>query len=391
MRQFDFIKKYLLYIRNNHNQRSGNIWVFGEWFGKRANDNATFLANHIAEKYDSILVYCLCDESCDSTPLSPKIKVLDYHTKYAKQISKLSMVAVMGEGIIDLNECNYNYWGNAIKVNLWHGMMWKKIVNDMRGNDSTSLIDIIRNKTYRYDLFESPSEEYSAHIKTGFSTSDEHIFKAGFPRNTLFHYKDAIIQAQNKVFKKLGFRLDIHIISYLPTFRDAHTKPFSFTDIKDKSFFTWLEENNIYIIQKAHAAETSSFSSGSKHIINLTDISAQELMAASEMLITDYSSCFFDYLLLDRPIIHYLYDYDYYKNKDRGLYYDKEDVVCGPAPETEEELIKAIKENYENPNLYHNLRMERKEKFMTYESPDSCEIVTQRIFEELKKRGMILP
>ena len=181
------------------------------------------------------------------------------------------------------------------------------------------------------------------------------------------------------------------IIVYLPTFRDAHTKPFSFTDITDASFFTWLEENNIFILQKAHAAEICSFNTGNKRIISIDDISAQELMAASDMLITDYSSCFFDYLLLDRPVIHYIYDYDYYKTKDRGLYYDKKDVVCGSAPETEEELIKSIQENFEKPDLYHKLRMARKEKFMTYESSDSCEIITQRIFEELKKKGMQLP
>ena len=51
-------------------------------------------------------------------------------------------------------------------------------------------------------------------------------------------------------------------------------------------------------------------------------------MAASDILVTDYSSCFFDFLILDRPIIHFLYDYDYYKEKDRGLYYEKEGVIC---------------------------------------------------------------
>ena len=57
-------------------------------------------------------------------------------------------------------------------------------------------------------------------------------------------------------------------------------------------------------------------------------------LAAADMLITDYSSCFFDYLITNRPIIHYLYDYDYYVKEDRGVYYDVMDVVAGDTPKT---------------------------------------------------------
>lgn len=389
MRQLDFIKKYYRYMLNKNNERISSIWVFGEWFGKRIGDNSTYYVNYIAENYPDIQLYWLCHRDCETSALNSRIQVLDYSTKDAVDISRKAAVAVMGEGISDLSFDISNYLGNAIKVNLWHGIPWKKIGYDADKEIRSSLINKIHRKMYNYDLFESPSDEYTNHIITGFNTRKNNIVHAGQPRNWLFFDIENISKHKTRFSGLIGTGSPV-IIVYLPTFRDAHTKPFSFTDIKDVSFFTWLEENNIYIIQKAHAAETGSFSSGSNYVINMTDISAQELMAASDMLVTDYSSCFFDYLLLDRPIVHYLYDYDYYKNKDRGLYYDKEDVVCGSAPETEEELIKAIKENFENPALYHELRMERKEKFMTYESPDSCEIITQRIFEELKKRGMEL-
>lgn len=109
-------------------------------------------------------------------------------------------------------------------------------------------------------------------------------------------------------------------------------------------------------------------------------------MAASDMLVTDYSSCFFDYLLLDRPIIHYLYDYDFYKDKDRGLYYGKEEVVCGPAPETVPELVAAIREGIENPGLHRALRQARMRRFMTYEGPDSCERILQEILKRLEEK-----
>ena len=104
------------------------------------------------------------------------------------------------------------------------------------------------------------------------------------------------------------------------------------------------------------------------------------------MLITDYSSCFFDYLILDRPIIHYLYDYNYYANDDRGLYFDKSEVICGQVIESPDDLYDAIVENINNPLLYQELRRERLNTFMEYESPDSCEIIRKRICELIDKK-----
>jgi len=386
MRFGSFIKRIYLYHRNSNNNRDPRCWVFGEWFGNSVGDNSYYFANYLAENYNELELYWLCKGLCDTTPLNSKIKVLDFSSREAVEISRKSSVVIMNQGISDLNNSVINYWGNAVKVNLWHGVPWKKI-----GFDSeivNPLVKAFRSILYKYDFFETPSEEYSAHISSAFNIKEESLIKAGFPRNSLFYDLSAVNQCKQDLIDRLKLPSNAIIISYLPTFRDNQTKLFSFSNIKDDSFTRWLVSNNIYLIQKAHAADVNSFSEDSEHIINLTDISAQKLMAASDMLITDYSSCFFDYLLLDRPIIHYLYDYDYYKNTDRGLYYDKDEVICGSAPENEDELIQAIIDNLYNPNQFKELRLNRKSKFMTYESPDSCKIIAQRIFEELKEKGM---
>ena len=110
------------------------------------------------------------------------------------------------------------------------------------------------------------------------------------------------------------------------------------------------------------------------------------MLAAADVLITDYSSCFFDYLILDRPIIHYLYDYEYYVNSDRGVYYDLMDVVAGDTPKTIQELLTSIAENLKNPKLNHDLRNKRKGEFITYESEANSKIIYERIMEDRKKK-----
>ena len=68
------------------------------------------------------------------------------------------------------------------------------------------------------------------------------------------------------------------------------------------------------------------------------------------------------------------------------MYYDNEDVVCDPTPETVVELVQAITDNFENPMLFHKLRLKRKEKFLAYESPESCKKIAQRIFQKSERR-----
>ncbi len=67
-----------------------------------------------------------------------------------------------------------------------------------------------------------------------------------------------------------------------------------------------------------------------------------ELYVMSDLLITDYSSVFFDYTILDRPVLFYMYDKDTYANDLRGFYFDLEEVLPGPIIESEDALLKAI-------------------------------------------------
>jgi CDP-glycerol glycerophosphotransferase len=69
----------------------------------------------------------------------------------------------------------------------------------------------------------------------------------------------------------------------------------------------------------------------------------QELYLISDLLITDYSSVFFDYANLKRPMIFFTYDLEEYKDDIRGFYFNFEEKAPGPLVETTEEVITAIK------------------------------------------------
>ena len=64
-----------------------------------------------------------------------------------------------------------------------------------------------------------------------------------------------------------------------------------------------------------------------------------ELYAISDIMITDYSSVFFDYSILNRPILFYMYDLNEYKDELRGFYLDIYKDLPGPIIENEDELL----------------------------------------------------
>ena len=378
-------------IENTFRYKDNGMFVFGEWMGKQATDSCLYLANYLCDNYPQIKIAWVCNKDADLHRLNKDILRLDISDKKTELIVKNASVLIMNQGLIDFSESDSFNVAKPLCVNIWHGVPWKKIGFDglPKSGYFHSLEHKYQIKVKSADLYVSPSEEYKEKFSKAFFVKESKFINAGYPRNAIFYSSEELLRCRTNMLKRIS-NPNAKIIVYLPTFRDSHTPPFSFTDISILSFYDWLKVNNVYIIQKAHAVDTGMLSSSNSNIINVSDVSAQELMAASDMLITDYSSCFYDYLLLDRPIIHYISDFEYYKNKDRGLYYDKEDVVCGPSPQTEYDLIMAIKENIDNPSLYHELRMRRKEKFLFYDNPNNCEIIVQRIFEELSKKRKVV-
>ena len=73
-----------------------------------------------------------------------------------------------------------------------------------------------------------------------------------------------------------------------------------------------------------------------------------ELYLKADGLITDYSSVFFDYSVLERPIFFYCYDLEAYRDELRGFYLDFEKIAPGPISTNEDELVRDIKSAF-NP------------------------------------------
>ena len=170
------------------------------------------------------------------------------------------------------------------------------------------------------------------------------IFESGYPANDIFYNKEKYESKRNLIREKLGISDDALVYLYAPTWRDGghlgHSM-FKFDLLFDPvKFLDSAPENSILLIRSHHMSEaTKELSVLKGRAIDVSDWDdAVELMCASDILITDYSSIVFDWYCSKKPVIYYVPDLEEYENKTRGVYFDINEVNCGVICKSEDEL-----------------------------------------------------
>lgn len=362
-----------------------NRWIFGAWFGNAVSDNPRSFFEYVKINHPEVEIVWVINK-VESEDIKGSIVVKRNSIKSLKYILT-AKVAVMNQGFMDF--CDVNLLGGCYKVQLWHGVAWKRIVRDAMPETKT-----VQQRLHRrlfgyinqYDLYIAPSEEQGKVLKTAFNAKEKQILYVGQPRNVVLFDKQYCQRAKEELQETLGTK-GKKIILYMPTFRDGTKYVFSFGEEEiEKEVSLLAQKYNFVIVEKSHYKTTQryraykDYEKGCVHIMPTAD--AQWLLAAADVLITDYSSCFFDYLVRNKPIIHYIYDYEYYRTKDRGLYYKLEEVASGDCVYNTEQLKESIAKNIEDDNVNRDIRIKIKEKYINFECADNNE----KIYEQIKVR-----
>ncbi|MDN6631108.1 MAG: CDP-glycerol glycerophosphotransferase family protein, partial [Staphylococcus equorum] len=252
--------------------------------------------------------------------------------------------------ILNMRQPNYlEKKDDQVILSTWHGTPLKHLVFDMENVTSA-------NKKYKRIFYEQSRKwdyliadnKYSENIFTSaFMYPRENILTYGYPRNDILinHTKDD----QDRIKQRLGIPLDKKVILYAPTWRDDE-----FHSVGNYKFTLRLNLDRLreelgdeyVIILRMHyfisdVLDLSNYEGFAFDFSTYNDIN--HLYIASDLLITDYSSVFFDFANLKRPILFYTYDLAKYKDELRGFYIDVEKDLPGPLLYTSEEVIDRIK------------------------------------------------
>src|SRR3989344_197795 len=242
---------------------------------------------------------------------------------------------------------NWQFSGGSRVVQLWHGKGMKKSGLVQKGGLGFS--KFVSPELFQTFSFLIASSKYTAALMADiFKVPPERVLVTGLPRNdTLYQnipgsdidvderYTDTIAE-----FKKEGAK---KIIAYMPTFRRNSSNPLDQLDLGKTNEV--LGKNNFRMIITLHPKFSSNRYRASNTLKNIRIMEAgydiYPLFKNIDMLITDYSSLYVDYLLLDCPIIFYTYDRESYE-KETGLYEDFDELAPGPHVRTFDELLAAI-------------------------------------------------
>lgn len=243
---------------------------------------------------------------------------------------------------------------DQILIETWHGTPLKKIGLDQNIESNPLASQKKSHKMYiddakRYDYFVSPSAFCTRVFATSFGLDQLHkediLIETGYPRNDfLLNYTQEDV---GKIKKKLKIPQDKKVILYAPTWRDnQHTLGVGNTlDIEDHfyRFLDMIGEEYVVIVRLhyliASKVNLSAYKGRVFNFSSLDDIN--QLYVISDILITDYSSVFFDYANLHRPVLFYMYDLEEYSTQVREFYIDLEELP-GPILKTQEELLAAV-------------------------------------------------
>lgn len=220
-------------------------------------------------------------------------------------------------------------------IQCWHGTPLKRLGYDLEhyAEKNGSLREVRENyleETKRVTHMPSPSGFYSEKIASAFHLKEEGkeqvLLELGYPRNDeLVAVTDA---ACKNVRRTLGIPEGKKVILYAPTWRENQHLPgegYQFQLPVD--FKRWREVlgDEYVILFRAHYFISNSFDfvafSGFVYDVSQMD-DINPLYLAADVLITDYSSVFFDYANLRRPILFFMYDYEQYKHEMRDFYFD---------------------------------------------------------------------
>lgn len=265
-------------------------------------------------------------------------------------------------------------------IQTWHGgVRLKKVEADAESDLTPKYIEAAKHDSQMADLFLSECEWSSEKYRSSFWYDGE-ILNCGIPKSDLFFKERGSIC--RKVYEELGVSFNKKLLLYAPTFRSD--KDMSCYNLDCSSLINQLTRSfggEWVIVIRLHSniEELQDRFEYSENIVNGTQYpDMNELLAAAECLITDYSSCLFDGLRVGAKVFIYAPDWERYIEQQRELYFDLR-MLPAPFADSNEILMRKI-ETF-SPELYEKERLSFLEQMNFFGTGHASETAARRILD----------
>lgn len=273
---------------------------------------------------------------------------------------------------------------NQIYVNTWHGgINYKQIGYSGLGFTNSIQKLIYRLNNPQPDIFVSGSRAFTESTAMAFGFSKAIFLPCGLPRNDiLFNYT---VMQREKIKRTLNIPIEDKLLLYAPTFRKGKVEPqitLNYRKLESVLNKKWGGKWKFLIRQHYFVTAEGHKTTVPNNVIDVTDYEdIQELILCSDCMISDYSSCMWDFSFTKRPCLVYAADFQEYFLHDRSFSISPTEWPY-PLCQNEEELYAAISEFdievYQQKIELHHICME------AYETGNACKLLINEIQKRVK-------
>lgn len=360
-------------------------WIlFESFFGRSYSDSPKYLYEYLQKTYGSRYRYIwVMNKSSHELAKTGKHTVCRLES-----LRYVYFMARCGYRIFNVRQPSWSKKREGIVfVETWHGTPLKKLGFDMgdvfSSNPEFKSVFYRQAKEWDYLISANP---FSTDVFTrAFGCRREQILEYGYPRNDILYAQDGEGIAAD-VKRELGIPEGRRVILYAPTWRDDQVISvghYGFELALDLALLQREVGQDSVILLRTHyyVAQQMDFSAYQGFVYDgsqYEDVS--RLYLISDILITDYSSVFFDYANLKRPILFFAYDYESYAEEMRGLYIDMERELPGPVLTTNQEVVEALRRIDEVSVQYRTRYEEFYERFCCVDDGRASERIIEEVF-----------
>ena len=393
---------WVLYWRYTFTPKDENLWVFSGFNKKAYIDNTKYLYEYVLENHPEIkAVWATLDKEVFEQLEEEGKPVVMMRTPESRKVISHAAIAVIDHFKMSDTD-NFSGYNDKTKiVQLWHGVGLKSMSDVVKDttvpgvrydrsivSEQNTLIQKIRYIRHAYysELFEKyfmlvcPGPERIEQIAKPMNIPLERCFCSGHPRNIFLHQKAKTEAGRD--------------ILYAPTFRwSAKTERELLKRLLEAApaIQDFMERTDRHLVIRMHPHTWRNYNRKLQRLADTYDRiiidpekDVYESLWKYSVLITDYSSIAYDFILLNRPVIFFNFDYEQYCQQDHALNYDYDLYAPGQKTVTWEETLDAVQEYLEHPEKDSEWRCRVRDEF--YDMSVNDENNSERIVAEIKRR-----
>lgn len=364
---------------------STNTMVFESFYGKKYADNPKALYLYAKEHYPEYRLVWTVQKGFEQCFEESGVPYIVANSLKALWIQARAKYWIQNTRMVPWKKPP----AHTTVLQTWHGTPWKRLGLDiehvtMPGVTKEEYHAEFLADTKKWDYLIAPNA-YSLNIfRSAFDMDTMQMLPTGYPRN------DVLVNATKKDYADFKMKLNLprhkKVVLYAPTWRDDDNRgqgQYEMNLALDiKQFKERFGDEAVLLIRSHYFIKHADINEdeGIIDVSNYQDIS--DLYLASDVLITDYSSAFFDYALLKKPMIFFAYDKETYCDETRGFYFDYE-TVPGPIVQTNNELMDVLEEALHHPKVDEKYQAFAKQ-YLAWEDGRASQHVFEMLFGEKK-------